>query len=187
MKWPMQYHHFIFDVIWNSVHCALWYFCGSRMILLTHKWFGQETSPRYGARVSLTAWSLSGLTNYKSGRLLLHTQKLLIYTLYLVHQRCHLAWSRFFCFNWFFSLLVVWLQQKYRHPAYCYNTFCVWYEYRLVCSTYFEAFSTYMPTYIFPKKNFNQTYLGQNKFNRCYIIKWLKWSARRVIISDGTR
>ena len=90
----------------NLKHCALWYFCGSRMILLTHKWFGQETSLRYGARVSLTAWSLSGLTNYKSGRLLLHTQKLLIYTLYLVHQRCHLAWSRFFCFNWFFLYLL---------------------------------------------------------------------------------
>ena len=34
-----------------------------------HKWFGQETICGYGARVSLTARSLSGLTNYKSGRL----------------------------------------------------------------------------------------------------------------------
>ena len=150
----------------NLKHCALWYFCGSRMILLTHKWFGQETSPRYGARVSLTAWSLSGLTNYKSGRLLLHTQKLLIYTLYLVHQRCHLAWSRFFCFNWFFSLLVVLLQQKYRHPAYCYNTFCVWYEYRLVCSTYIFWSIFYIHAYL---------YFPQEKFqSNLHMSKWIQ-------------
>ena len=64
-------------------------------LLSPHKWFGQETICGYGARVSLTARSLSGLTNYKSGRLSIivtYTQKLLIYTLYLgATTRCHLA------------------------------------------------------------------------------------------------
>ena len=150
-----------FDVIWNSVHCALWYFCGSRMILLTHKWFGQETSPRYGARVSLTAWSLSGLTNYKSGRLLLHTQKLLIYTLYLVHQRCHLAWSRFFCFNWFFLYLLC--DYKNIGTSHTVTLYIFWGKYQIALKTIF--------LHKWKENSFGSMYylLSSTLFSRSYI------------------
>ena len=145
----------------NLKHCALWYFCGSRMILLTHKWFGQETSPRYGARVSLTAWSLSGLTNYKSGRLLLHTQKLLIYTLYLVHQRCHLAWSRFFCFNWFFLYLLC--DYKNIGTSHTVTLYIFWGKYQIALKTIF--------LHKWKQNSFGSMYylLSSTLFSRSYI------------------